>query len=131
MSIEAAIYDRLYNQSGIRGLTGTRIYPAGQAPANATLDAPLLTHEIQSMQRPGILNGRCPVANYQVRVTGFANSHATMKVLMDGVANALDVWKDGRVIMSSIQERATNPQEEQPESFSESHVYSVWYQTEV
>jgi hypothetical protein len=131
MSLEAAIYDRLYAQAGIRGLTGSRIYPAGQAPANATFDAPLLVHEIQSTQRPGILNGKCPAANYQVRVTGYANAHVTMKALMDGVANALDIWKDGRVIMSSLQERNTNANPDQPESFSESHVYSVWYQTEV
>jgi len=131
MSLEAAIYDRLYSQAGIRGLTGTRIYPAGQMPANVQFDLPTLAHEIQSTQRPPILGARCPVANYQIRVTGWANSHVTMKALMDGVANALDIWKDGRVVMSSLQERNTNANPEQPEAFSESHVYSVWYQTEV
>lgn len=129
MSIEAAIYDRLHSQSGIAGMVGTRIYPAGQPRQDAQL--PLVTYQIDNKTRPGLLNGKCPAANYQIRVTGFALSHVEMKTLMGLVADALDVWKNGRVIFSSMQDEGTVSNEEAPELFSESHTFSVWYQTEV
>lgn len=129
MSLEAAIYDRLRGQPAIASKVGTRIYPSGQVPGNTPL--PMLTQEISSGSRDGLLNGRCALMNYQVAVTGAAESQATLRALMDAVQESLDVWRDGRVNFSRLTGKSTTANPELPELFMESHTYSVWFVNEI
>ena len=130
MSVEAAIYNRLQSQSGIANRVGTRIYPAGTAPQDAPL--PFIQHAIQSGTRDGTLSGRQPLVNYSVQITGFMASHADMRGVMDKVLDSLDGWAwDGRIQRCRFVDKNTNDNPEQPELYSESHTYSLWYVNEI
>lgn len=126
MSVEKAIFARLIKQSGVASKVKERLYPNGQVPADPLY--PLLIQEVQSTHRPGILKGRCPTTNYQIKITVWSKTQPEMIALSNAVEDALDNWQDRpSVINCMFQDGFSEPNPDMPEGFSETKVFSIWY----
>jgi len=124
--MEQELVELILSEDEITDIIDDRIFPHGQSPQDTAL--PCLVYQVSGIYRPVVLGGQSvDLVQYQVSITGMTKDENDLRDLMDALETLLHNHTSGNLKSITVQEIASNPNPDDPETFSETHSYSVWF----